>query len=109
MGTKPKLSKTLRVRDRSFLSWAKEQGGLCCVCNHLHGINTPAAELHHWGDKGMGQKCDDHQVCRLCVTCHRDHQGKKGMAFHRAGEYELWCAMARDAVALLSAYLEASK
>lgn len=96
-------------KDRAFLKWAKENGGVCCVCRHLHGLSRPAQELHHWGQKGMGQKCDDYHVCRVCATCHRDHQGKKDMAFHRTGDYELWCAMARDAVDLLASYLESKK
>lgn len=93
-------------KDRAFLKWAKEQGGSCCVCRYLHGILKPAEELHHWGSKGMGQKCDDYHVCRVCSACHREHQGKKDMAFHRRGEYELWCAMARDAVDLLAGYVQ---
>ena len=99
------IEKQARLVDPGFLAWAKKQHGPCCVCKHLRGRLVNADELHHYGEKGMGQKCSDYQVARLCRSCHGRYQGRKGMAFHRNGEYELWSAMLRDNVDLLEGWV----
>jgi len=100
------IAKTKRIKDRAFLSFAKQQGGLCCICLRLHGVSRPAEELHHWGEKGMGQKCHDYEVARLCRACHREQQGKKRMAYIRRDEFEILEAMTRDALDLMICYVQ---
>lgn len=98
------LQKRVRYRDREFLSWAKEQGGVCCLCLRIHGDPIPADELHHWGEKGMGQKSHDYEVARLCQKCHREQQGKRRFAYIRRNEVEILEALTRDALDLLMEY-----
>ena len=99
----------MAVRDRAFLAWAKEQGGQCCLCWRLTGDRRPAAELHHFGDKGMGQKGSDHLVARLCLTHHHEVQGKRRLAFLRGqvhgGGLEALAALQEDALELLSGWV----
>lgn len=92
-------------RDRDYLAWAKRQGGPCCLCRRLRGDVVFAPELHHYGDKGMGQKASDYEIARLCIPCHHAVQGRKHAAFVRNGEWEMLAAMQEDALALLSAYV----
>ena len=99
------LKKRPRRVDPEFLDWAKRQGGVCCICRRLEGEHTPADELHHFGDKGMGQKSDDYIIARLCKKHHLQHQGKRAIAFDRAGEWEIAAALWRDAHDLLSDYV----
>lgn len=91
-------------KNRTFLEWAKHTGGICCICRHLKGDFVEAQELHHYGEKGMGQKCSDYRVARLCRSCHTKYQGRRQMAFIRNNEFELWCAMLRDNVDLLEGW-----
>jgi hypothetical protein len=94
-------------RDRDYLAWVKrEANGPCCLCRRLRGDLTPGQELHHWSDKGMGQKASDYEVARLCIPCHHAIQGRKRVAFARNGEWEILAALQEDALALLTAYLE---
>jgi heterodisulfide reductase subunit B len=95
------------VRDRGFLSWAKEQGGQCCVCWRLAGERRPAQNLHHFAsDKSMGTKGSDHVVARVCRTCHSSVQGKRRLAFMREDQFEILSALQEDAIALLSGFVE---
>lgn len=100
------IPKRQRARDRDFLAWAKAQGGICCMCRWLTGAHVPAEELHHFADKGMGQKGDDHLIARLCHPCHETWQGKRRAYFTRTGHWEAFAALQTDALALLTAYLE---
>jgi len=88
-------------RSKAFLAWAKLQRGVCCVCR-----DRPGVELHHFGEKGMGQKASDLLVCRVCSGCHQQIQGKRGLAFRRMNRIETWADIQADAVALLSDYVE---
>jgi hypothetical protein len=99
------IPKAKRIKDRAFLSFAKQQGGVCCICLRVHGEQVPAEELHHWGNKGMGQKCHDYEVARLCCACHREQQGKKRMAYIRRNEFEVLEALTRDALDLMILYV----
>jgi len=68
-----------------------------------------AEELHHWGDKGMGQKCDDYDIARVCRACHRKVQGKRRSKLILRGEIEIIEAMERDAIDLLKEYVESRR
>lgn len=94
------------VRDRDFLSWAKQQGGQCCLCWRLTGDRQPADHLHHFSDHGLGQKGSDHFVARVCLACHASVQGKRWIAFMREGEFETLAALQEDAIKLLSGFVE---
>lgn len=95
------------VRDRDFISWAKQQGGQCCLCWRLTGDRVPGSELHHFsGDTGMGMKGSDHVVARVCLACHASVQGKRWIAFMREGEFETLAALQEDAIRLLSGWVE---
>lgn len=95
-----------RFTSRAFLAHAHAQRAGCSVCRWTRGEHVPAVELHHYGDKGMGQRCDDTWVTPLCLECHRRYQGKRFLAFVRAGEYEVLAAMQRGNIELLAAYVE---
>lgn len=100
------LQKQKIRKDPEFLRWAKRHGGICCVCRWLHGLTVPFEELHHHGDKGTGQRGDDYFVARMCKTHHREYQGKRGIGFDRAGEWEVAAAIRRDNSELLADYIE---
>jgi hypothetical protein len=94
------------ICDRNFLSWAKQQGGQCCLCWRLTGERVPGSELHHFGnDKSMGTKGSDHFVARVCQDCHRNIQGKRRIAFMREGQFETLAALQEDAIELLSGFI----
>ena len=103
------MQKQARYINRGFLRWAKEQGGICCVCRWTKGEFTPADELHHWGDKGTGQKSHDYQVARVCKPCHDRIQGKRRIAFLRTGDMETLAALTTDSLDLLMAYTESMR
>ena len=100
------MKKGKRIRDRDFLSFAKEQGGICCVCRWIEGETVQAEQLHHWGAKGMSQKSHDYEVARLCKKCHDKYQGKRRIAFLRMERIDILEALERDALDLLIAYIE---
>lgn len=89
------------ARSKDYLRWVHEHGGRCCVCGGKF------EQAHHFGDKGMGQKCSDFMVCRICEKCHTTYQGKRFIGFERAGQLDVLCAMQRDALQMLSDYAEA--
>lgn len=95
------IPKARRYESRAFLTFAKEQGGYCCLC---WPMNEPADELHHWGEKGMGQKGHDYEVARLCRKCHERMQGKRKHYFCRTADYETLAAMQEDSLELLMAW-----
>jgi len=103
------MEKKKRYRDRDFLSWAKEQRGYCCLCRRISGVLVYADELHHWGEKGMGQKCHDYEIARLCRPCHEQQQGKRRAAYLRRDEVEILEALTRDALDLLMEYTYTEK
>jgi hypothetical protein len=103
------IPKTMRHRDRAFLSWAKGQGGACCLCLRLRGEVVPGVELHHWGEKGMAQKGDDYRVARLCGPCHREQQGRRRMAYLRRDEMDVLEALTADALDLVIGFLQLEK
>jgi len=102
------MQKQRKQKDRAFLSWAKQQGGACCLCLRLRGELRNCEELHHWGDKGMGQKGDDYRVARLCRACHQGQQGKRRMAYLRRDEMGILEAMTADALDLVIGYMQHS-
>lgn len=91
--------KAVRYESRAFLTWAHEQGGACCLCPA--NARRPAEELHHFGEKGMGQKSHDYEVARVCRDCHGAVQGKRQAYFARTGEWETLAIMRGDALDLL--------
>jgi len=99
------MSRRTPYRSREFLSFAKALGGACCVCHYVDNEQTPAAELHHYGPKGMGQKSSDLLVARVCHRHHEKIQGKRRIGFERAGEINILEALEADNVALLAAYV----
>jgi len=103
------MKKNKRIKDRDFLSFAKQQGGICCVCRWMLGDLIQADELHHFGDKGMGQKSHDYEVARVCKNCHDRYQGKRRMAFLRMDRIDILESLERDALTLLIAYVEENK
>jgi hypothetical protein len=72
----------------------------------LHGKLVHAAEIHHMGPKGMGQKCHVYEVARVCHACHEAIQGKRRAYFSRTGEWEVLAAMQEDALNLLMEWVE---
>ena len=89
-------------RSKAYLSWAKHQHGTCCICGQRR-----VEQLHHFGSKGIGQKCSDLLVCRVCEPCHSRIQGKRRIAFERRGELDVWADMLEDALLLLEQYTAA--
>lgn len=100
------LEKEPVYKNRGYLAWVHRQRGFCCLCWRLHGEQVSAAELHHWSDKGMGQKCSDYEVARVCRKCHEYVQGKRRAYFTRTNEWEVLAAMQEDALDLLMAWSE---
>jgi hypothetical protein len=100
------LEKQVTYKNGGYLLWVHRQHGICCLCRRLHGEEVPAVEAHHWGDKGMGQKCSDYEVARVCRKCHEYVQGKRRAYFTRTGEWEVLAAMQEDALDLLMAWSE---
>lgn len=86
-------------RSRRYLDWVRTQHGACCVCR-----TNRFEERHHFGKKGMGQKCSDLLVCRVCKGCHSRLQGKRRIAFERLGQLDVWADMLEDAMWLLERY-----
>jgi hypothetical protein len=73
----------------------------CCVC-----YAPPPSEAHHFGRRGVGQKCDDCQTVPLCRLCHqRWHSQGSCSPFPRSETIELFL---RAQVDLLIEALEAS-
>lgn len=88
-------------RSKKYLIHAKNQRGLCCVCKEKIG-----SELHHFGEKGMGQKGSDLLVCRVCQSCHQQIQGKRRLAFTRLKNQDTWIDIQADAIELLKSYIK---
>ena len=89
-------------RSKAFIRFAKGLPGPCCVCR-----SEPGVELHHFGDKGMGQRASDLLVARVCRECHGRVQGKRlAHSFERSGMVGEHVALLADNVALLAAYVE---
>jgi len=66
------LPKYPPIRDEAYKRFVRDLP--CCICydpNVTWWWNSPrAGECHHYGRKGMGQKCsDDHTV----PICHNHH------------------------------------
>ena len=89
-------------RSKDYRAWLRTQHGKCCI----PGCDGKFEEPHHFGEKGIGQKCTDFLQCRLCRGCHSTYQGKRYIGFERAGEMDVLCAMQRDALLLLAKYAE---
>jgi len=100
------IDKNKRRRSQLFLSWAKKQGGACSVHLYLKGDKIRSTQLHHYGEKGMGQKSDDYLVARVCDSCHAMYQGKRRIGFIRVGEVEVLEALEADNIQLLTDYVE---
>ena len=86
--------------SKPFLSWVKRLGGDCCLCGRY------AVDLHHFKKSGMGTKCDDYFVCRVCRPCHEGVQGKYAMSLDRLGRSGDWVAMLEDNTNLLADYAD---
>lgn len=97
------IHKITRYRDKEFLTWAKQQQAPCCLCG------DPCEELHHWGEKGMGQKCHDYEVARLCRLCHAQQQGKRRLAYYRSEKLDVLECLMRDSIDLLMGYIAQRK
>lgn len=95
------IPKARRHESRAFLAFAKRQHGNCCLCwPNFHS----GEELHHFGEKGMGQKGHDYLVARVCHDHHEEVQGKRKHAFAREGNADLLIRMQADALELLMAW-----
>ncbi len=66
------------ARDARYLAYVREY--VCCAC----GAKTPS-EAHHFGPRGMSQKCSDYYAVPLCTACHR-HFHDKGVVPGRSRE-----------------------
>ena len=57
----------MRRRDFEAMQQARAIGYLtgCAICG-----STLHIEVHHWGERGLGQKCSDLEVVPLCRACH---------------------------------------
>lgn len=98
-----------RVRTHKspeFLRFAKSLGGECCVCRYCDGVQTRAVELHHFGEKGMGQRANDHFVGRVCIEHHHQIQGKRRIAFIRMDRIDILEALEADALDLLTQWTQ---
>jgi hypothetical protein len=56
--------KEKRIRAADYLRFVRKHP--CCNC-----IQEAPSDPHHWGPKGISQKCDDLRSCPLCRHCHR--------------------------------------
>ena len=90
----------------AFLDHAAASGP-CCICALIGREQKSPTELHHYGRSGMGMKCSDLMVARLCGDCHQKIQGRGYVAFDRADSLEYWYAMVEDNNAMLREYIEA--
>lgn len=99
-------------KSPEFLRFAKSLGGECCVCRYTKGDHVRAEELHHYGEKGTGQRANDHLVGRVCIPCHRSIQGKRRLAFLSMDRLDILEALEADSLQILSQWarrLEAMK
>ena len=102
------IAKNKPARDKDFLSWAKEQGGYCCVCRRMRGRREAGVELHHYGERGIGQKGSDYIVARVCQDCHHIVQGKTRIwasKVNTASSWELIVAIQEDTIWLLEHFI----
>lgn len=106
MGKFGMIEKEVIHKNSGYLVWAHRQRGVCCLCRRLRGDEVQATSLHHYSDKGMGQRCSDYLVARVCEGCHEYVQGKRRAYFTRTGEWEVLAAMQEDALDLLMAWSE---
>ncbi len=91
-------------RSPEFLKFAKQQGGRCCLCWGLRVEETPAMELHHYGEGGMGLKGSDYLIARVCRNCHASVQGKGRISFERLGRTNELEMMEADSLELLQGW-----
>ncbi len=89
-------------KSPEFLRFAKSLGGECCICRWTQGVSVRADELHHYGEKGMGQRANDHFVARLCVPCHQHYQGKRRLSLIRDGQIDILEALESDNLEILT-------
>jgi len=61
-----------RIRDGAYLDFVRSQP--CAV----PGCPARDIEAHHWGARGLGQKCDDTSTAPLCGNHHRAWWHDKG-------------------------------
>ena len=61
-----------RVTDRAYLDHIRRQPCLMPACP------MKRSEAHHYGRRGLGQKCGDDKVAPLCGTHHRPWWHDKG-------------------------------
>lgn len=101
------ISKNPPYRSAEFLRFAHELGGVCCLMHVPVLVHDGPVELHHRGDKGMGQKASDLLVTRVCRRCHTLIQGKRSaLSFERSGLSAVYEATLEDNVKLLAAYVQ---
>jgi hypothetical protein len=86
-------------RSSVYLSWARSQGGKCCLCG------AQADELHHFGRRGMGRKGSDLMVARVCRECHARVQGLGTVSADRSGRTSEMMSLQADALELANMYL----
>lgn len=70
-----------KARDEEYLGFVRTYP--CCAC----GKSSAQSEAHHFGPRGMGEKCSDYFAVPLCATCHR--------CFHDEGKIECEVLMQR--------------
>ena len=92
------------ARDKKYITWALAHLGGCCLCSDA------ATDVHHIDVYGMGTKCSDHKVARVCQSCHRRIQGKGRIAMMRTDEWRrVRIDLLEDALDLLDQYVEETR
>lgn len=71
-----------RIRDRSYMAFVRSHA--CVSCGNEEGI-----EAHHWGPRGVGQKCDDVLCVALCMACHGAFHAKNALPGQTRAETEV--------------------
>lgn len=70
----PKPRKPYRNED--YLRFVRSRA--CCMCSQDR-TDQLAVVPHHFGSRGVGQKCDDYLTVPVCIGCHRMiHDGQLG-------------------------------
>lgn len=71
-----------RIRDAGYMAWIRSH--LCVSCGAEDGI-----EAHHWGPRGVGQKCDDLLCVALCHGCHSTFHARNALPGQTKAETEV--------------------
>lgn len=71
----------------------------CAICTLLRGRQSGRTEAAHVGQRGLGQKCSDHETIPLCHLHHREGEH----AHHRIGK-RFWSFWSLDRFELIGRY-----